>query len=54
MSLCRPRTAEYQHEGIRDEEADSKAEQEASNEVRGSEMITGRLKELVEADELVF
>jgi hypothetical protein len=51
--LRRPRVAGYQHEE-RGDEVDSKAEQDVSNEVRGSEMITGRLKELVEADELVF
>jgi hypothetical protein len=33
---------------------DSEVGQEASNEVRGSEIITGKLRELVEADKLVF
>jgi hypothetical protein len=33
---------------------DSKVGQEASNEVQGSEMIAGKLKELVEVNELVF
>jgi hypothetical protein len=53
VSLRRPRAPGYQHKGIRDE-VGSEAEQEASNEVRGSEMIASRLKELVEEDELVF
>jgi hypothetical protein len=35
-------------------EVDSKVGQKVNNEVRGSKMITGKLKELVEADELVF
>jgi hypothetical protein len=53
VSLRRPGVAGYQHKE-RGGEVDSTAEEGASNEVRGSEMIAGRLKELVEADELVF
>ena len=57
VSLRRPRTPGRAYAEIRDacrDEVDSEAGQEASDEVRGSEMIAGKLKELVEADELVF
>jgi hypothetical protein len=33
---------------------DSKVRQEASNKVRGNKMIIGKLKELVEANKLIF
>jgi hypothetical protein len=53
----RHRTARGKREEPRDkyrDEVDSEAGQEASQEVRGSEIITSKLKELVEANELVF
>jgi hypothetical protein len=57
VSLRRPRAPGQEHEESTDKyrnEVDSEIGQEASNEVRGSEMIAGKLQELVEADELVF
>jgi hypothetical protein len=57
VSLRRPRAPGQEHEESTDKcgnEVDSEVGQEASNEVRGSEMIAGKLQELVEADELVF
>jgi superfamily II DNA helicase RecQ len=57
VGLRRPRAPGQEHEEITDKcrnEVDSEVGQETSNEVRGSEMIAGKLRELVEADELVF
>jgi hypothetical protein len=57
VSLHRPRILGHRHEEIGDQykdKVDSEAGQEASKKVRGSEIIASKLKELVEADELVF
>jgi hypothetical protein len=57
VNLRRPTALGYQNEEIRGEYNDavsSEAAPETSREVRGSQMIAGRLKELAEADELVF
>jgi hypothetical protein len=46
-----------EHEEIIDKcrnEVDSKVKQEASNEVRGSEMIIEKLKELIKVNKLIF
>ncbi len=55
--MHRPRALGQEYEEIIDKyrnEVDSEVGQEASNKVRGSEMITGKLRELVKVDELVF
>jgi hypothetical protein len=57
VSLRRPRAPGQEHKESTDKcrnKMDSKIRQEASNEIRGSEMIAGKLQELVEADKLVF
>jgi hypothetical protein len=55
--MRRPMILGCEHEDITDrykDEGDRGVRLEASNEVPGSEMIARKLKELVEANELVF
>ena len=57
VGLHRPRVPGQEYKEITDKygnKVNSEIGQEASNEVRNSEIITGKLRELVEADELVF
>jgi hypothetical protein len=57
VGLRRPRVLGQEHEEITDKyrnKINNEIKQEVSNEIRGNKMITGKLRELVEADKLVF